>query len=153
MIQCRSLLNNQGVVNKKIIRLFQYIYETLVYLYVQRSVSAVLLSAEREKKRKYTQATEARHATFSPFVLSVDGVLAREARFVLKRFADKLSKKWSKPYSEVMGWLQTCLSFAILCAINRCVCGSHVKWRSGFGMENGVGMAIVMHSIFPCFIY
>ena len=55
------------------------------------------------------------------------------------------SNKWSKPYSEVMGWLQTCLCLAILCATNRCVHGLRVKWRSGFGMEDGVGLAIVMH--------
>ena len=61
------------------------VIDTDAQSYVHRAVSAVLLTAEREKKRKYAHAIEARHASFSPFVLSVDGVLTREARFVLKR--------------------------------------------------------------------
>ena len=45
---------------------------------------------------------------------SVDGLLALEAQFTVQRFADRFSTKWSKPYNEVMVWLQTRLSFAIL---------------------------------------
>lgn len=48
---------------------------------------------------------------------SVDGLLALEAleaQFTVQCFADRLSTKWSKPYNEVMVWLQSRLSFAIL---------------------------------------
>ena len=78
-------------------------------------------------------------------MLSVDGLLAREAQFVIKRFADKLSIKWHKSYSEVMGWVHARLSFAILRATNRCIRGSRVKWRSGFGIDDGAGLAMMMH--------
>ena len=37
--------------------------------YVNRSVSAVLASAEEEKKRKYLSAAKLRHASFTPFVV------------------------------------------------------------------------------------
>ena len=37
-------------------------------------ISAVLCSAEQEKKRKYLAAVEERRASFTPFVVSVDGV-------------------------------------------------------------------------------
>ena len=111
--------------------------------YVGRSVQAVLKSAELEKKRKYNQAAADRHASFTPFVLSVDGLLAREADLTLQRFADKLSRKWDKPYAEVMGWMRTRLSFAILRATNYCVRGSRVKWRSGVGMEDGAGLDLM----------
>lgn len=50
----------------------------------QLPVSAVLASAEKEKKKKYANAALTRHASFSPFVLSVDGLLAREAHFVVQ---------------------------------------------------------------------
>ena len=40
--------------------------------YVNRSVSAVLATAEEEKKRKYLSAAELHHASFTPFVVSVD---------------------------------------------------------------------------------
>ena len=90
-------------------------------------------------------AAEARHASFTPFVLSIDGLLAREAQFVVRRFADKLSTKWGKPYGKVMGWVRTRLSFAILRATSRCVRGSRVMWRKGIGMEDGAGLAAAMH--------
>ena len=64
-----------------------------------------------------SQYSHAAQASFSPFVVLVDGLLALEAleaQFTVQRFADRLSTKWSKPYSEVMVWLQTRLSFAIL---------------------------------------
>ena len=55
----------------------------------QSYTSRTLLSAENEKKKKYLDAVEARHASFTPFVTSIDGVLAREANSVLKLFGEK----------------------------------------------------------------
>ena len=46
--------------------------------YVKRTVEAVLQTAEQEKK-KFLEAVQTRCETFSPFVVSVDGVLGREA--------------------------------------------------------------------------
>ena len=66
------------------------VVDTDAQSYSYRTVSAVLVAAEKEKKRKYAQAALARHASFSPFVPSVDGLMAREARFVVQHFADKL---------------------------------------------------------------
>jgi len=44
-----------------------------------------------------------------------------------------------------MVWLQTRLSFAILRAANQCVRGSRVKWRSGVGMDDGAGLALIIN--------
>ena len=74
-------------------------------------------------------------------MLSVDGLLAGEADLALQRSADKLSRKRDKPYAEVMGWMRTRLSFAILRATVR---GSRVKWRSGVGMEDGAGLNLML---------
>ena len=49
--------------------------------YLHRDVASVLSSAQEEKKRKYNDAAEARRASFTPLVVSVDGVLDREAEF------------------------------------------------------------------------
>ena len=43
--------------------------------YINRSMSTVLASAEEEKKRKYLSTAELRHASFTPFVVSVDGAI------------------------------------------------------------------------------
>ena len=76
--------------------------------------------------------------SFSPFVLSVDGHMAREAHSVVKRVASKLASMWGRSYGEVMGWVQSRLSFAILRATNRymCVLQSEVEawfWHGGWG--------------------
>ena len=49
------------------------VVDTDAQSYISRSVADVLVGAEEEKKWKYRLAAEARHASFSPFVVSVDG--------------------------------------------------------------------------------
>ena len=51
--------------------------------YSQRVVSAILSSAEEEKKRKYSEAAALHRASFTPLVVSVDGVLGREANLLI----------------------------------------------------------------------
>ena len=46
--------------------------------YTHRTVNAVLTVAEKEKKRKYTQAVRAYHASFPAF-MSVGGVMGRDS--------------------------------------------------------------------------
>ena len=78
-----------------------------------------LLLAENEKKKKYLDhAVEARHASLTPFVTSIDGVLARDANSVMKLLATKIALKWEKPLSEVTGWVRVT---AILRATNLCI--------------------------------
>ena len=55
-----------------------HVVDTDAQAYLSRSVSAILSSAEQEKKRKYLEAVEARHASLTPFVMSVDGFLGHE---------------------------------------------------------------------------
>ena len=63
------------------------VMDTDAQSYTSRTVDSVLLSAKNEKKKKYLQAVEARHASFTPFVTSIDGVLGREANSVMKLLA------------------------------------------------------------------
>ena len=91
-----------------------HVMDTDTQSYTSRTVDSVLLSAEYEKKKKYLDAVEARHASFTPFVTSIDGVLAREANSVIKLLATKIALKWEKPLSEVTGWVRATLAFAIL---------------------------------------
>ena len=57
-----------------------------------------------------------RRASFTPPCCSVDGVMGKEAEHFMKIMADRLAVKWERRYSEVMRWIRTRLSFAILCA-------------------------------------
>jgi len=115
--QAKALFDN-GVIN------------TDAQSYSASTPLAVLCLAKAEKKCKYSQACHDRHATFTPLCVSIDGVLGPETEFFMKRLSDFLAVKWESPYGVVMGWVQACLSFAILQAILLCVRDSRTKWRS-----------------------
>eukprot|EP00731_Ephydatia_muelleri_P033781 Em0037g45a len=90
-------------------------------------VTAILTSAEEEKKKKYSEAAALHRAYFTPLVVSVDGVLGREANVIVKHLAEKLAHKWEKFNSEVLGWMRARLSIAILRATNLCLRGSRTR--------------------------
>ena len=108
--------------------------------YTNHPVGAILFSTEHEKKNKYTAAAESRRATFTPFVVSVDGIFGREATCFLKRGAECLSFIWKKPYSNMMGWVKVRLQFAILRATNLCLRGPRIKWRTVTELNDGCGL-------------
>ena len=78
-----------------------------------------------------------RRGNFTPIVLSVDGLLHREAEHFLKRMAANLAHKWEKAYSQTCGYVRARLAFAIIRATSLCLRGSRVKWRSELGMDDG----------------
>ena len=121
------------------------VVDTDTQSYASRTVDAVLCSAEQEKKRKYSAAVEDRRASFTPFVVSVDGVLGHDAQHLMKRLCDQIAVKWEKSHSEVMGWVRARMAFAILCATNLCLRGSRVKWRCGHSMDDGAGLPHFPH--------
>ena len=79
------------------------VIDTDAPFYCSRSPQAVLSSAEAEKKRKHREVCLARHAGFTPLCFSIDGMLGTEADFFLRRLADRLSAKWERSYSPVIG--------------------------------------------------
>jgi hypothetical protein len=108
----------------------------------KRTPFKVLESQEKEKKRKHLGAwclENRRH--FTPFVLSVDGLLGREA----KTFAKRLAGKWQKPCLQVCGCVKAWLSTAAVRATHLCLHGSRVpahnistrflQWEDGAGLS------------------
>ena len=67
---------------------------------------------ENEKRRKYEQrVVEIEHSTFIPFVLACTGGVGPAATLTLKRVGNLLAEKHNSPYSHVMGFLRSRLSF------------------------------------------
>ena len=97
-----------------------------------------------DKKRVYEQAVVERRGNFTPIVLSVDGLLHREAEHFLKRMAANLAHKWEKPYSQTCGYVRARLAFSIIRATRLCLRGSRVKWRSGLGMDDGAHLYSIL---------
>ena len=108
--------------------------------YHGRTTESVLKSAEEEKKLKYLEACQMRHISFTPLVISVDGALGNELKNFIKHLSEGLSAKWGRNYEQIVSWVRTKLSFAVLRATNMCLRGTRTKWRS-LGTEDGAPFA------------
>jgi hypothetical protein len=103
-----------------------------------------LETAERAKKKKHLQACLDQRRHFSPFVVSVDGLLGKDAKTVLKVLASKMATKAGKPYSSVMGFVRARFSIAMVRATHICLRGSRTPtsrmstrrplWEDGAGI-------------------
>ena len=94
--------------------------------HITRDPAKVLEGYEKLKIRKYAAACKAQRRTFTPFVVSVDGLLGRQAKTFLQRLSGLLAKKWERPYATVCGYVRASISFAIMRATHRCIRGSRI---------------------------
>jgi hypothetical protein len=102
----------------------------------------VLRRHEKEKKTKHLAACVARRRHFTPLVFSVDGLQGPEATAASKCLASKLSKKWGRSYSEVVGCVRSRISIALVRSASRCLRVDRspsarlptVPWESGSGL-------------------
>eukprot|EP00731_Ephydatia_muelleri_P004255 Em0002g431a len=92
----------------------------------------------------YKKAVEDRRGTFTRFVLSVDGLLHKEASHFIKHMATALSSKWDKAYSITSSYIRSQLAFPGVRAVSLCLRGSRTKWRSGLGFDDGAPLASFM---------
>ena len=54
------------------------------------------------------------HGSFTPLVFTTNGGMGRECQHFLTTLAEKISRKKHQQYSEVINWLRTKLSFAVI---------------------------------------
>eukprot|EP00919_Chromeraceae_sp_WS-2016_P006865 GHVR01016076.1.p1 GENE.GHVR01016076.1~~GHVR01016076.1.p1 ORF type:complete len:415 (-),score=40.31 GHVR01016076.1:131-1375(-) len=95
-----------------------------------RPTEDVLTTKAQEKKKKYVPACEARRASFTPLIFSVDGAADKETTHFLQHTAGMLAAKWSCEYHLVMKWIRIRVSLAVLRATSCCLRGSRKKWRT-----------------------
>uniref|UniRef100_A0A8D9BI48 Uncharacterized protein n=1 Tax=Cacopsylla melanoneura TaxID=428564 RepID=A0A8D9BI48_9HEMI len=107
--------------------------------YGNRTWTSIAQSHSREKHLKYDQAAEDLRSSFTPLVVSCDGSLGVEYVSFLKRTAEKLSFKWNRTYSQVLGWLRIKTQISIIRSIGMRLRGMRKKVR-GVGCEDGAGM-------------
>jgi hypothetical protein len=87
----------------------------------------VLAQHERaKKKKKYLEACTEQRRHFSPFAVSTDGVISKEARALLGRLSALLAEKWDQPYSVACGYVNAGMSITIARATHLCLRGSRV---------------------------
>ena len=72
---------------------------------------------------------------------TTDGCLHREFSAFLKRLAVRLSAKWHKTLSQVMGWVRVRVQFALIRAIDLRLRSSRKRIR-GLGLEDGAALGL-----------
>eukprot|EP00957_Ditylum_brightwellii_P163881 12476371-Ditylum_brightwellii.AAC.1 len=124
------------------------IMDTNVKSYISKPVKTVLEKQEKDKKRKYLQACIDQRRHFSPFVVSVDGMLGKEAAIVLKRISQKLAQKWDCPMSYASNYVKTTMSIGLVRATHCCLRGSHVSSsemsKQHWPCEDGAGIGLLL---------
>ena len=86
----------------------------------------VLEENEKAKKKKYLGDCLNQRRHFTPFVVSADGLIAREAKSLLRKISSLLAVKSGKSYSEVCGFVNARMSIAIVRATHLCLRGSRI---------------------------
>ena len=113
--------------------------------YVTRDPERVLQSHEKEKKRKYLRPCQHQRRAFTPFVVSVDGLIGMGAKNVMKALSRRLALKWQKPYSLLMNIVKIRISIARVRASHRCIRGSRVpvrKMSRQIQWDDGAGLGL-----------
>jgi hypothetical protein len=72
--------------------LYERVTDTDAKTYKDKEPRKVLESAEKLKKRKYSQPCADQRQQFTPFVVSVDGVLGKEAKLAIKELSQISAK-------------------------------------------------------------
>ena len=114
--------------------------------YKDKDPLKVLEQHEREKKRKYLQPCLDQRRNFTPFVVSTDGLLGKEASTLIKNLAGRIATKSGGHYSHICGALKARMSLAIVRATHLCLRGSRVptsqmsnrrpQWEDGTGLAS-----------------
>jgi hypothetical protein len=95
-------------------------------IYQMKDPSKVLKAAEHLKKKKYVQPCLDQRHHFTPFIVSVDGLIGKEAKMVLKVLAARTVNKAGHMSSNVMGYMRARVSIAIVRAFHVCIRGARV---------------------------
>ena len=117
--------------------------------HLPKSPFEVIEIQEQEKKKKYAKKCSEQRRNFTPFVVSVDGMMGKEAQALLKHLAYIYVAKWDLVYSQVRNYLNSKISIACLRAAHRClrgsrvpstrICRSHLQvdspWEDGAGLN------------------
>ena len=91
------------------------VFNPFAFKYRQQKLDKSLASNEQEKKKAYNQRViEVEHGSFTPLVFTTNGGMGRECQHFLTTLAEKISRKKHQQYSEVINWLRTKLSFAVI---------------------------------------
>ena len=133
----RADLCIRGVWTPQVEALFDLkVIDTDAASHLHRTPESILDSGALEKKKLYKKAVEDRRGTFTPFVISIDGLLYSEAEHFLKHISTSIAAKWEKLYAETCAFIRARLLFALVRASSLCL--------SGLGFDDGASLPTIM---------
>ena len=80
-----------------------------------KSLDKITYTAEKEKKNNILDSCLQQHCHFSPFIVSVDGLLNVELEDTIKHIANHLATKWNQPYSQTCGYVKIRMATTLVC--------------------------------------
>ena len=102
---------------------------------------------EVEKKKKCLDPCLKHRRCFTPFVVSCEGMLGREADVFLKNLAKKLASKWERPRSRTTAFIRIRFAISMVRAKNRYTIGSRTMTNSiSRRIDWEDGAALVLYS-------
>ena len=117
-----------------------------VNTYKYKPIESLLARWENIKKEKHGKNCHDQRKYFSPFVLSVEGVLAREALDVLSQSSRVMAEKREEPLLQVQGWVNGRITIAVVRSYSRMIRGSWLpsplrEREMDWDTESGIGMS------------
>ena len=108
------------------------------------SVQCQARTAEEKGLRRTRHAVrEVEHASFPPLVFSASGGCGKVAHAFLKRLGHMVSEKRHEPYSAVMSWIRSLVSFALVRSCNMSLRGHRASpYRSRLDAATPVVLAV-----------
>ena len=106
-------------------------------------IDKLLAVWEKNSKEKHGQVCYYQQRHFPTFVLSVDGMMDKEALVVLANLSQLMAAKTDEPILPITVWVNGWISIAVARLYSRVICGarspSHLRtreleWGSGFGL-------------------
>ena len=72
-------------------------------------------NAERDKnKKKYLHTSLNKRRNFTPFIVSVEGLLWVESEATLECLARRLTTKWKGPYIRTCGYIKSIVAITLV---------------------------------------
>ena len=102
-------------------------------------IQTIFTQRKNQKQQTYSEAAEARRASFNPIIATCDAVFDKEAELYIKRLSAHLSKKWDSSYAHTVGFIRARMQICILRSVSLCLRGSRTKWR-GAGVEDAAAL-------------
>ena len=103
---------------------------TNAHSYLPKTPKKLLEDSEKKKKKEYLQACLKLRMHFTPFALSADGMLGYEANMTLKKLAKMRAEQTGSPYSSILNWIRTQISFDLVRSNFSCLYGSRSAWMN-----------------------